>query len=113
MTSNKPVDRLADNLKGLIIGASGTIPGYQHGMLFLKSKRSHTHRERETVPRHHLMNDTPLSRRNQADGRKMWCEVCIDEYQRMYSSSDNGGKLQEKVEKELVSSFVSPSIVVN
>ncbi|KAJ5398811.1 hypothetical protein N7465_009300 [Penicillium sp. CMV-2018d] len=31
MTSNKPVDKLADNLKGLIIGASGTIPGYQHG----------------------------------------------------------------------------------
>ncbi|KAJ5851082.1 hypothetical protein N7455_010938 [Penicillium solitum] len=31
MTSNKPVDKLADNLKGLIIGASGIIPGYQHG----------------------------------------------------------------------------------
>ncbi|CAI7593483.1 unnamed protein product [Penicillium crustosum] len=31
MTSNKPVDKLADNLKGLVIGASGTIPGYQHG----------------------------------------------------------------------------------
>ncbi|CAI7638229.1 unnamed protein product [Penicillium discolor] len=31
MTSNKPVDKLADNLKGLIIGASGPIPGYQHG----------------------------------------------------------------------------------
>ncbi|KAJ5602726.1 hypothetical protein N7537_005682 [Penicillium hordei] len=30
MTSNKPVDKLADNLKGLVIGASGTIPGYQH-----------------------------------------------------------------------------------
>lgn len=47
MTSNKPVDKLADNLKGLIIGASGPIPGYQHGMLFLKSKRSHTQRYRE------------------------------------------------------------------
>lgn len=47
MTSNKPVDNLADNLKGLVIGASGTIPGYQHGMLFLKSKRSQTHIERE------------------------------------------------------------------
>ncbi|KAJ5958351.1 uncharacterized protein N7479_005501 [Penicillium vulpinum] len=30
MASNKPVDKLADNLKGLVIGASGTIPGYQH-----------------------------------------------------------------------------------
>ncbi|KAJ5262987.1 hypothetical protein N7524_008292 [Penicillium chrysogenum] len=31
MASKKPVDKLADNLKGLVIGASGTIPGYQHG----------------------------------------------------------------------------------
>lgn len=69
--------------------------------------------ERETVSRHHLMNDTSLSRRNQADGRKMWCEVCIDEYQRMYSPSDNRGKFQEKVEKELASSFISSSISVN
>ncbi|KAJ6185653.1 hypothetical protein N7519_006954 [Penicillium mononematosum] len=30
MASEKPVDKLADNLKGLVIGASGTIPGYQH-----------------------------------------------------------------------------------
>ncbi|CAG8027222.1 unnamed protein product [Penicillium nalgiovense] len=30
MVSEKPVDKLADNLKGLVIGASGTIPGYQH-----------------------------------------------------------------------------------
>ncbi|KGO68804.1 hypothetical protein PITC_076860 [Penicillium italicum] len=31
MASKKPVDKLADNLKGLVIGASGAIPGYQHG----------------------------------------------------------------------------------
>ncbi|CAG8259299.1 unnamed protein product [Penicillium nalgiovense] len=30
MVSEKQVDKLADNLKGLVIGASGTIPGYQH-----------------------------------------------------------------------------------
>ncbi|EKV12877.1 hypothetical protein PDIG_31040 [Penicillium digitatum PHI26] len=33
MTSNKPVDKLADNLKGLVIGASGTTPGYQRGTI--------------------------------------------------------------------------------
>jgi poly [ADP-ribose] polymerase len=32
MASNKAVEKLADTLKGLVIGASGTIPGYKHGM---------------------------------------------------------------------------------
>jgi hypothetical protein len=46
MAPKKPVDKLADNLKGLVIGASGTIPGYQHGMFLLKSKQSRIKRER-------------------------------------------------------------------
>ncbi|CAI7604463.1 unnamed protein product [Penicillium glandicola] len=33
MSSNKPMDKLTDALKGLVIGASGTIPGYQHGQI--------------------------------------------------------------------------------
>lgn len=47
MASNKPVDKLADNLKGLVIGASGTIPGYQHGMFSLISKQIYRKRERD------------------------------------------------------------------
>jgi hypothetical protein len=31
MASNKLVDKLADNLKGLVIGVSGNIPGLLHG----------------------------------------------------------------------------------
>lgn len=64
-----------------------------------ESKRERE-REREAFPRYHLMNDTSSCRRNQADGRKMWREVCIDEHPRMYSFGDNRGKYQEKVEKE-------------
>ncbi|KXG49796.1 uncharacterized protein PGRI_057640 [Penicillium griseofulvum] len=33
MASDKPVEKLADTLKGLVIGASGTIPGYKHGQI--------------------------------------------------------------------------------
>lgn len=66
MTTNKPVDKLADNLKGLVIGASGPIPGYQHGMS--SNLREVTHiwrgierkREREAVPRYYLMSDTVI-----------------------------------------------------
>ena len=68
---------------------------------------------RETYPRYHLMNDTLLPRRNQADGRKMWCEVRIDEYRRLYSPGDNRGKCQEETEKELVVSSFASDIGVN
>jgi poly [ADP-ribose] polymerase len=37
MASNKPVDNLVDSLKGLVIGASGNIPGHLHG----SSSQSH------------------------------------------------------------------------
>ncbi|KAJ5198874.1 hypothetical protein N7472_004078 [Penicillium cf. griseofulvum] len=33
MASNQPVEKLADHLKDLVIGASGTIPGYKHGQI--------------------------------------------------------------------------------
>jgi hypothetical protein len=29
--ADKETDKLMDSLKGLVIGASGNIPGYQHG----------------------------------------------------------------------------------
>lgn len=32
MSSEKTVDKLADGLKDLVIGASGNIPGYPHGI---------------------------------------------------------------------------------
>lgn len=35
MASNQGVDSLVTDLKGLVISASGNIPGYQHGMSFL------------------------------------------------------------------------------
>lgn len=31
MAPNTPVDKLADNLKSLVISASGNIPGFSHG----------------------------------------------------------------------------------
>jgi len=40
MASNKPVDKLVNNLKGLIIGASGNIPGIPHGISFQSSLKS-------------------------------------------------------------------------
>ncbi|KAJ5360622.1 hypothetical protein N7517_009813 [Penicillium concentricum] len=30
---DKPIDKLTGDMKGLVIGASGTIPGYQHGQI--------------------------------------------------------------------------------
>ncbi|KAJ5512376.1 hypothetical protein N7463_001928 [Penicillium fimorum] len=33
MASNEPRGKLTDDMKGLVIGASGIIPGYQHGQI--------------------------------------------------------------------------------
>jgi poly [ADP-ribose] polymerase len=60
MASNKPVDKLADGLKGLVIGASGNIPGHLHGcssqldslsiyQLLMKSFRFHLDQIKDMV----------------------------------------------------------------
>jgi hypothetical protein len=33
--TKNPIEKLTDSMKGLVIGASGKIPGYRHGMYLL------------------------------------------------------------------------------